>query len=167
MTGNAAGDINGRIKPLGRNWVIKMTGAVIVWLVTAVVLGVIESATVTLVSIWMALAAVASAITAAFGGNIMLQILVFVSVSAILLALTAPLTKKFRNQKKTNTNADRLLGQEGVVIQKIDPIENKGQIKVLGQIWSASSETGETMEPGEKVTVQSIEGVRAVVKKLD
>ena len=144
-----------------------MTGAVIVWLATAVVLGVIEGATISLVSIWMALAAVVSAITAALGGSIMVQMLVFVVVSAVLLVLTAPLSRKFRNQKKTSTNADRLLGQEGVVLRRIDPIENKGQIKVMGQVWSAAGQNGETIDDGEKVKVVSIEGVHAIVKKLD
>lgn len=144
-----------------------MTGAVIVWLATAVVLGVIEGVTISLVSIWMALAAVVSAITAALGGSIMTQMLVFVAVSAVLLVLTAPLSRKFRNQKKTSTNADRLLEQEGVVLRRIDPIENKGQIKVMGQVWSASGQNGETIDDGEKVKVVSIEGVHAIVKKLD
>ena len=144
-----------------------MTGAVIVWVATAVVLGVIEGVTISLVSIWMALAAVVSAITAALGGSIMVQMLVFVAVSAVLLVLTAPLSRKFRNQKKTSTNADRLLEQEGVVLRRIDPIENKGQIKVMGQVWSASGQNGETIDDGDKVKVVSIEGVHAIVKKLD
>ena len=127
----------------------------------------IRDRTISLVSIWMALAAVVSAITAALGGSIMVQMLVFVAVSAVLLVLTAPLSRKFRNQKKTSTNADRLLEQEGVVLRRIDPIENKGQIKVMGQVWSASGQNGETIDDGEKVKVVSIEGVHAIVKKLD
>ena len=97
----------------------------------------------------------------------MVQMLVFVAVSAVLLVLTAPLSRKFRNQKKTSTNADRLLEQEGVVLRRIAPIENKGQIKVMGQVWSASGQNGEPIDDGEKVKVVSIEGVHAIVKKLD
>ena len=144
-----------------------MNGAVIVWLITAVILGIIESATVALVSIWMAVGAFAAAVAAAFDGSIMVQMLVFVLVSAILLILTAPLSKKFRNKKQTSTNADRLLGQEGIVIKKIDDIENKGQIKAMGQIWSACSSDGKVIEIGERVIVEEIKGVHASVRKID
>lgn len=144
-----------------------MNGAVIVWLLAAVVFGVAESATVVLVSIWMAVGAVAAAIAAAFGQNLMVQILIFLIVSAILLVLTAPLSRKFRSKKMESTNADRLIGQEGVVLVPIDAIENKGQVKVLGQIWSASAVDGIAVSQGEKVIVESIEGVRVIVKKKD
>ena len=144
-----------------------MNGVVIVWLLAAVVFGVAESATVVLVSIWMAVGAVAAAIAAAFGQNLMVQILIFLIVSAILLVLTAPLSRKFRSKKMESTNADRLIGQEGVVLVPIDAIENKGQVKVLGQIWSASEVDGIAVSQGEKVIVESIEGVRVIVKKKD
>lgn len=142
-----------------------MNGAVIVWLLAAVIFGVAESATVVLVSIWMAVGAVAAAIAAAFGQNLMVQILIFLVVSAILLVLTAPLSRKFRSKKMESTNADRLIGQEGVVLVPIDAIENKGQVKVLGQIWSASAVDGTAIAQGAKVIVESIEGVRVIVKK--
>lgn len=142
-----------------------MQGAIVVWLITAVVFGVIEGATTFLVSIWMAAGAVAAAIVAALGYSIMAQLLTFLVVSALLLALTAPLTKRFRNRKMVSTNADRLIGQEGIVLSAIDPIENTGQVKVLGQIWSASGLDGETIAEGEKVLIESIEGVRVIVKK--
>lgn len=141
-----------------------MNGAVIVWLGAAVVLGIVEGLTVALVSVWMAVGAVCAAVVAALGGSILLQILVFLVVSALLLVVTIPLTKKFRQHKSVSTNADRLIGAEGVVIRKLDPIENKGQIKALGQIWSASSVDHSEIEIGEKVVVQAIEGVHAIVK---
>ncbi len=144
-----------------------MNGAVIVWLGAAVVLGIVEGLTVALVSVWMAAGAVCAAVVAALGGSILLQILVFLVVSALLLVVTIPLTKKFRQHKSVSTNADRLIGAEGVVIRKLDPIENKGQIKALGQIWSASTVDHSEIEIGEKVVVQAIEGVHAIVKAAE
>lgn len=146
---------------------VAVWGEVIVWLALAVILGIVEGLTVSLVSIWMAVAAIVSAIVAFFGGSVMMQILTFALVSALLLVLTAPLSKKFRSQKKATTNADRLLNQTGIVIQRIDPIENKGQIKAMGQIWSAAGKEGDVIEAGEKVVVLSIEGVHAIVKKAE
>ena len=142
-----------------------MNGAIIIWLVVAVIFGVAEATTAVLVSIWMAIGAVVAAVVAAFGGSIMAQLLTFLIVSALLLALTAPLSRKFRNHEMTSTNADRLIGQEGIVLSAIDPIENKGQVKVLGQIWSAYGMDDERIAEGEKVTIEAIEGVRVTVKK--
>ena len=138
-----------------------------VWLITAVVLGIIESITVALVSIWMAIGAFAAAVFAFFGFNTAVQVLVFAAVSALMLILTAPLSKRFRQSKKVSTNADRLIGQEGVVLRRVDPIENKGQIKVMGQIWSAEGADGTELDIGEKVIVKAIEGVHVIVDRID
>ena len=140
-----------------------MNGAVLVWLVAAVVLGVIEGMTVALVSIWMAVGAVGAAVTAAFGGSVLMQILVFLVLSALLLISTIPLSSRLRRQKTVRTNADRLIGAEGVVLSRIDAIENKGQIKALGQVWSAASANQEEFEIGDRVVVKAIEGVHAIV----
>ena len=138
-----------------------------VWLITAVVLGIIESITVALVSIWMAVGAFAAAVFAFFGFSTAVQVLVFAAVSALMLILTAPLSKRFRQSKKVSTNADRLIGQEGVVLRRVDPIENKGQIKVMGQIWSAEGADGTELDIGEKVIVKAIEGVHVIVDRID
>ncbi len=138
-----------------------------VWLITAVVLGIIESITVALVSIWMAIGAFAAAVFAFFGFSTAVQVLVFAAVSALMLILTAPLSKRFRQSKKVSTNADRLIGQEGVVLRRVDPIENKGQIKVMGQIWSAEGADGTELDIGEKVIVKAIEGVHVIVDRID
>ena len=142
-----------------------MNNTAIIWLVLAVIFGVTESLTVALISIWMAVGAVCAGIVAAIGGSLMTQIITFLISSAILLILTIPLSKKIRNKNSVSTNADRLLGAEGVVIEKIDSIDNKGQIKALGQIWSASCKE-KNVEIGEKVVVVGIEGVRAIVEKI-
>lgn len=138
-----------------------------VWLITAVVLGIIESITVALVSIWMAIGAFAAAVFAFFGFGTAVQVLVFAAVSALMLILTAPLSKRFRQSKKVSTNADRLIGQEGVVLRRVDPIENKGQIKVMGQIWSAEGADGIELDIGEKVIVKAIEGVHVIAGRID
>ena len=144
-----------------------MSGTVVIWLIVAVVLGIVEGLTVSLISIWMAIGAVVASVIAAFGGSVLAQILAFLIVSAILLVLTIPFSKRFRKNNVSSTNADRLLGAEGIVIVKIEPIENSGQIKVMGQVWSAASKDHSAIEIGEKVTVVSIEGVKAIVEKAE
>ena len=65
----------------------------IVWLFIAVVLGVIEAVTVSLVSIWFAIGALVAIIPAYFGVPVWGQILVFLAASAIAFAFT----KRFFN----------------------------------------------------------------------
>ena len=54
----------------------------LVWLVLAIILGIIEAVTVTLVSVWFAIGAIAAIIPAYFGIPIWGQILVFLAASA-------------------------------------------------------------------------------------
>ena len=144
-----------------------MTGTtmVFVWLVIAVVLGIFEAATVTLVSIWFAIGAVAAMVPAYFNAPFWVQILVFILVSALCFVFTRPFFKKIIRVNKQPTNVDRLVGQEGVATDDIENIECRGKVFISGLTWSARSETGELIPQGAVVTVKKIEGATLVVKR--
>ena len=135
----------------------------IFWLVVAVILGLMEAATFSLVSIWFCIGAVITAVVSVFTDNIATQIGVFVITSAILFLCTRRFVNKFLNKEKVATNADSIIGQKGIVTEKIDPDLNTGRIKVKGQSWAVKSEV--PMEKGDHVIVKDIEGVRAVIEK--
>lgn len=140
---------------------------VVFWLFLALVLGIIEAATVNLVTVWWAVSAVLTAILASLGVKMQIQSACFIVFSAVLLVLTRPLVKKFTDKKKIATNADRIIGMTGIVIKEINPLENVGQIKVMGQVWSAKTLSGEKIEEGKEVTVCGLEGVKAVVRRTE
>lgn len=140
-----------------------MNQLALMWFAVAVILGIIELATVNLICIWFCGGALVAAVAGYFTNSIWASVITFVVVSAILLAITRPLVKNKLTPKIQPTNADRIIGKEAVVILGINPDENAGQIKVDGQIWSAKSDG--VIPEGEKVTVSSIEGVKAVVTK--
>ncbi len=142
-----------------------MSQLVIFWLITAVVLAVIELATAPLICIWFFGGALMAALTGFFVNSVLATAVVFVVVSALLLIFTRPLVKSKFAPKVQPTNFDRIIGKDAVVIVGINPIENKGQIKVDGQIWSAKSDC--EIKEGEIVKVSSIEGVKAVVTKQE
>ena len=77
-----------------------------VWIVIAVVLGIIEAATVSLVSVWFAIGALVAIIPAFFDAPLWVQILVFLAVSAISFAFTRRFFKDVIKVKKQPTNAD-------------------------------------------------------------
>ena len=64
-----------------------MNWAAIIWLVLLVLFLLTEAATVTMVSLWFAVSALAALIVSLLGGPVWLQTLLFLVVSAVLLAL--------------------------------------------------------------------------------
>ena len=136
-----------------------------VWIGLIVVTAAVEAATVQLVTVWFAVGGVAGLIAYAAGLEIWLQILIFAIVSAVALAVTRPLVKKFTNGRRMPTNADRFIGEKAVVTEKIENDFSKGAVKIGGLEWTARSVDSETAEVGEQVTVEAIEGAKLIVKK--
>lgn len=134
------------------------------WAIMLVAFIVIEAVTAQLVTIWFAVGALSSLIAQMLGAEVWLQWVVFVAVSAIVLAVTRPLVKKFAKPKVQPTNADRCIGQSAVVTEKIDNIAGKGAVKVGGVLWTARSETGDVIEENQEVTVTKIDGVKLIVR---
>lgn len=136
-----------------------------VWIGLIVVTAAVEAATVQLVTVWFAVGGVAGLIAYAAGLEIWLQILIFALVSAVALAVTRPLVKKFTNGRRMPTNADRFIGEKAVVTEKIENDLSKGAVKIGGLEWTARSVDSETAEVGEQVTVEAIEGAKLIVRK--
>lgn len=141
-------------------------GMTIFWLIAFVVFAVGEGITVGLVSIWFAVGALGGLATAAFGGGLLLQIGVFLGLSALTLLLFKPLSSKLLRPKLSHTNADRVIGETAVVTEAIDNELSKGQVRVGGQIWTARSAHGVVIPVDTQVRVLSIEGVKVLVEKL-
>ena len=136
-----------------------------IWIGFAIVMAVVEASTTQLVSLWFVLGAVAAAISTIFTPSIFVQLVVFLVVSALSLLITRPLVRRFRkNGDKVGTNADRLIGQFDIVTKGIADPFSVGQVKVLGETWSAQSEIT-PIEVGAKVEILEIEGVRLIVEE--
>ena len=73
------------------------------------------------------------------GANLLVQSILFVTVSVVLLAVTRPLAVEFFNKGRTKTNAESLIGKTAVVQQEIDNLKAAGMVTVDGQEWSARS----------------------------
>ena len=138
----------------------------IIWLVIAVVMFVIEAATTGLATLWFGIGAVVAMIMDLCGASVASQIIVMAVISAVCFAVCMiwirPKLESLRKKNIQHTNADRLIGREGVVIVPLNATEGKGQVKIDGQIWSAKADTD--IAEGVKVTVRSIEGVKLVVE---
>lgn len=139
----------------------------ICWLIALVALAVLEGVTVTLVSLWFALGALAALITSFFVDNIWVQFAVFLVVSLATLLVIRPLTRRYVTPSQVAINADRAVGAEGIVIQAIDNRKAQGQVTVSGAVWTARSESEEVIPQGAQVRVLRIEGVKLIVTRAD
>ena len=135
----------------------------LVWLAIMVLLFVLEAATAGLTCIWFALGALAALIVSLIADTIWLEVVCFLAVSLLTLWLTRPLALRYLNGRRVATNADRVVGAEGVVTERIDNIAGTGAVRLDGREWTARSETGAEIEPGAVVIAKRIEGVKLIV----
>lgn len=135
----------------------------IVWLAVMVVLFVIEALTVGLTSIWFGVGALCALLVSFCIQSIPAQIAVFLAASILCLLAVRPLARKYMLPTRVATNADRVLGAEGIVTQTIDNLNAQGQIRVNGTVWTARSDSAEPVPSGTPVRVLRIEGVKVIV----
>ena len=135
------------------------------WFGMIVLFIVLEAVTTQLVSIWFAVGAAASVISLGLGASIVVQLAVFVVISALFLVAVRPYLKKYTKVKHEPTNSDRYVGREGIVVEKIDNGKAVGKVRVMGNVWTARSVDGNEIPEGEKVSVDSISGVKLMVRK--
>ena len=135
----------------------------ILWFVLLVLFIGAEAATVTMVSAWFAVGALAAVIAALLGGQLWLQIVLFLGVSGISLAMLRPIAKKYFDPRITRTNADALAGKTCQVVTSIDNLTAQGQVRIGDVEWSARSTNGEAIPAGTQVRIDRLEGVKVYV----
>ena len=140
-----------------------MNWAAIAWLCAMIVFLVLEASTVCLVSIWFAIGSLGALIAEVLGAPGWVCILIFLILSAALLACLRPFVKKFIKPKITATNTDAIIGSAGYVTEDIDNLIACGQVKLGGMTWSARSTSGDPIGKDTKITVDKIEGVKVFV----
>ncbi len=137
-----------------------------IWLIVIIVMSILEACTAQLVSIWFVIGAVVSLIVSIFSTSVTLQIIVFIAVTLLMLFLTRPFVKKLFSFKKEDTNSGRYIGKTGIVVKTINNEIGEGQVNIFGSIWTARSVDDSIIAKGENVKVESIQGVKVLVKKL-
>lgn len=139
----------------------------LIWLAVALLLLVVEAATVQMVCIWFCVGAIFAVFAALFGASVGIQIVVFVVVSGLALALTRKFVKNVLKVKKIPTNADSVVGEVGTVLEEINNIEETGRVRVDGLDWTARSDSGHIIKQGTAVLVKAISGVKVIVEPIE
>ena len=140
------------------------------WLGAIVLFGMAEVVTESMVSIWFVAGSLAALFICMSGWSLggltpeATQVLVFAVVSALALAATRPLVRRFMTRPHIPTNADRVLGMVAKVTEAVDNERASGAVYVDGKTWTARSMDGSVIPAGTQVTVQKIEGVKLLVQ---
>jgi membrane-bound serine protease (ClpP class) len=64
--------------------------------------------------------------------------------------------------ERVHTGLEELIGEQAVVRSALDPV---GHVFVQGALWRAVAEDGQPIAPGDRVTVESVEGLTLTVRK--
>lgn len=137
----------------------------VMWLILAIVLFLVEAATVGMVCMWFGVGAIASMLCSFFITNIYIQWAIFIVVAVVMLVLLRPMAKKAISKNTEKTNVSALEGRTAFLTEEINE-ESYGRVKFGDISWIAVSSDGETIEKGEKVKVISVKGNKLVVEKV-
>lgn len=133
-----------------------------IWIFIAAVCFIGELITAGFFILWFGVGASVSAVLNYFGFSETTQIIAFILISIILLAVSRPFAQKITHGMPTKKAvSDRLIGKKGIVIEDISP-ENGGIVKISGDIWRAVSD--QKIGKGTTILVEKIEGVKLIVK---
>lgn len=136
----------------------------LVWLVVAIVLLVVEILTPGVFFFaCFGLGSLAAFGAASMGASIGVSLAVCFSVSFVFVLLVAPIARRWvKKGTSTPVGLDSLIGQRAWVIEAIDPITGKGQVRLPnGSVWIAIC--GQQVPEGTQVVINGIEGTRLAV----
>lgn len=142
-------------------------GELLFWAAVAVISLIIEAITAELVSCWFAPSAIVCMILSGFVKIFWVQLLVFLVISAILLAFVRRIVKKrLKGKDKTALNADSLIGETGVVQETVNNITETGSVKTHGLVWTARSSGDAEIPAGTVVIIREIQGVKLICEPV-
>lgn len=137
-----------------------------IWLILCGIFLLIEIFNISFLLIWPGIGSFFAFIASILGASIEVQIAVFAITTTIMIIFMKPLVKKFfKNKDDTKMNNNAMIGKKGIVIKEINPLEETGQVKVAGELWSAITLDNTKIQINEIVKVTKVEGVKLVVTK--
>ena len=101
-----------------------MEHTALLWFGLMVVFILVEASTVTMLSVWFVIGALAAMVTSLLGGEIWLQAVIFLAVSAVMLLALRPLARKYITPKIVKTNVDSVVDSVGRVTEAIDNVDS-------------------------------------------
>ncbi|MDD3594499.1 MAG: NfeD family protein [Candidatus Gastranaerophilales bacterium] len=134
----------------------------LVWLISGIVLVILEIFTPTLFLLSIAFACFIVAFLSWLEFSLLWQAIVFAILAVLLIKFIRPL---FISKVKDDTNTNIYNDKEATVIEQVDNAQLKGRIKVFDEEWAAKSVDDSVIESGSVVIIEKIESMSAIVRK--
>ncbi len=138
----------------------------VIWLLVAAALALGEIVTESFFLAPLAAAAVVMALGTLLGGEIVLVTLAAAVVAVVTLLVLRPLLRRERlDFAAGGAEHDFVVGQFGVVEERVVNDEATGVIEIDGEVWTARANDDErTFAPGDAVEVVAVRGAIALVE---
>lgn len=136
----------------------------ILWLVLLLGLAAVETLTLDLFFIMLAVGALAALVATFVGAGFVLQIVVFSVVSLLMILLVRPIAVRHlrKGPADQQNNIERLVGAAATALEPVTA--HSGTVKIGGDTWTARSADGEPLAQGTPLSVSRIDGATAVVE---
>lgn len=133
------------------------------WIIIAIICGAIEIFSAGFWFVWLALSALilAAGVKLSLLNTLEIQLLVFAFITLLFVIFGRPIIMKFIKTNERVSNVDALIGQHGITLTELKPLE-QGQVKLKGEVWTAVSD--EEIAADTRVEVKAVEGVKLRVK---
>jgi membrane protein implicated in regulation of membrane protease activity len=137
----------------------------IIWLIAGVFAAVGEMLTAGFFLAPFAVGGFGAMLAALAGGGGIVQTIVFATLTLACFGLVRPIAKRHMyTPPRIRTGAAALVGQSGIVLDRIANDEGVGSVRLDGEVWTARAYDEQiVIEAGTKVEVVEIRGATALV----
>ncbi len=138
-----------------------------IWMSVGILMLIIEIFTADFLFATLGISCLIASIPAFMGANIVAQVVVFTIAAVVMFVSVRPFAKKLIQGKNhaRELGLNTLVGKNGTVTEEIVNSEDRGQVKIDGDLWKAYSETGENIEKGVHVVVKRSESITVFVER--
>lgn len=125
----------------------------LIWVLSASLLCIGELAAKNFIFLPLAIGAAFAAITESLGGDLLVQWMVFISISVVCLAVVRPFIQRITDEDDKTSSKSSLFKRCGIVSETIDPEAGTGKVRVGAEEWNAISSTGKAIDAGTSIEI--------------
>ena len=138
-----------------------------IWIGVAVVLAVGELLTAGFFLLPFAVGAAAAAVLAFLGVGVPIQLVTFVGISVVFLAILQRFARSEQDDSvAAPAGANRFVGQLAVVIEPVKYLDTNGMVRMGTEEWRAKVDSDIVIPKGARVEIVEVRGTRLVVKPI-
>jgi len=138
-----------------------------IWIAAAVILSIGELLTVGFFLLPFAVGAAAAAVLAFMGVSVPLQLVTFVVISVIFLAVLQRFAKhEQESDVSAQAGGERYVGRNAVVLEAVRHFDTSGMVKMGTEDWRATVDSDIEIPEGAIVRITEVRGTRFVVEPI-